>query len=124
MLQFRQCKDKSLLIGPAERADVIVDFTGIPNGTKLILYNDAPAPFPGPDSRYDFYTGDPNQTLIGGAPTTAAGYGPNTRTLMQIEINTAVPQIGPAFSMATLNANLPGAYAQVPGSTPRTPGCV
>jgi FtsP/CotA-like multicopper oxidase with cupredoxin domain len=101
----------SLLIGPAERADVIVDFTGIPNGTKLILYNDAPAPFPGADSRYDFYTGDPDQRLIGGAPTTNAGYGPNTRTLMQIEIVSSIP--GQNFNLATLNTQLPQAYRQI-----------
>ena len=97
---------------PAQRADVIVDFTGIPNGAKLILYNDAPAPAPGGDSRYDYYTGDPNQTLIGGAPSTFAGYAPNTRTIMQIQINSSIGQVGPVFSISTLNAQLPSAYAQ------------
>ena len=37
----------TLLLGPAERADVIVDFSQVPAGSKLILYNDAPAPVPG-----------------------------------------------------------------------------
>ena len=105
-------RNHSLLLMPAQRADVIVDFSGIPNGAKLILYNDAPAPAPGGDSRYDYYTGDPNQTLIGGAPTTFAGYAPNTRTIMQIQINSSIGQVGPAFSMATLNTTLPAAYAQ------------
>ena len=103
---------RSLLIGPAERADVIVDFSTLPSGTKLILYNDAPAALPTPDSRYDFYTGDPDQTLIGGAPPTNPGYGPNTRTLMMIEVNSAVAQVGPAFNQANLNSQLPLAYAQ------------
>ncbi len=75
----------ALLLGCAERADVIVDFSNYTNKT-LILYNDAPAGFPGADSRYDFYTGDPDQTNIGGAPSTKAGYGPNTRTIMQIKV--------------------------------------
>ena len=105
-------KNHSLLLMPAQRGDIIVDFTGIPNGAKLILYNDAPAPAPGGDSRYDYYTGDPDQTLIGGAPTTFAGYAPNTRTIMQIQINSSIGQVGPAFSLATLNAQLPAAYAQ------------
>jgi FtsP/CotA-like multicopper oxidase with cupredoxin domain len=105
-------RNHSLLLMPAQRADVIVDFSGIPNGAKLILYNDAPAPAPGGDSRYDYYTGDPNQTLIGGAPTTFAGYAPNTRTILQFQINSSIGQVGPAFSQATLNAQLPGAYAQ------------
>ncbi|HEX2779112.1 MAG TPA: multicopper oxidase domain-containing protein [Gemmatimonadaceae bacterium] len=36
-----------MLLAPAERADVIVDFTGVPAGTKYILYNDAATPFSG-----------------------------------------------------------------------------
>jgi spore coat protein A len=37
-----------LLMGPAERADVIVDFTNIPVGTEIYLVNDGPdAPFGG-----------------------------------------------------------------------------
>jgi spore coat protein A len=38
-----------LLISPAERADVIVDFTGVPLGTQILLTNDAKAPFPNGD---------------------------------------------------------------------------
>ena len=101
----------SLYIGPAERADVIVDFSGIPDGTKLILYNDAPAPAPGFDDRYDFYTGSPDWTSIGGAPPTLAGYGPNTRTIMQIQINTSLGNTGP-YNLANLNTALPRAYAK------------
>ena len=73
-----------LLLGPAERADVIVDFSQYA-GQTLILYNDAPAPVPAFDSRTDYYTGDPDQTMAGGAPSTMPGYGPNTRTIMQIK---------------------------------------
>ena len=36
---------------------MIVDFSNVPAGAKLILYNDAPAPVPGFDPRYDYYTG-------------------------------------------------------------------
>ena len=39
-------KIKSLLVAPAERPDVIVDFKEYA-GKSIILYNDAPAPFPG-----------------------------------------------------------------------------
>ena len=38
---------------------------------------------------YDYYTGSPNQMDAGGAPTTQPGYGPNTRTVMQIRVGTA-----------------------------------
>jgi len=81
----------SLLIGTAERADVIVDFSQYA-GKTLILYNDAPAPFPANDTRYDYFTGIAGQEDIGGAPETQPGYGPNTRTIMQIRVSgTAIP---------------------------------
>jgi len=35
-----------LLLAPGERADVIIDFSGIPVGTRFILDNNAKAPFP------------------------------------------------------------------------------
>ena len=79
---FGNATQYNLLLGSAERADVIIDFTRVPVGSKLILYNDAPAPFPGGDPRNDYFTGDPDQTSIGGAATTPPGFGPNTRTLM------------------------------------------
>jgi PKD repeat protein/FtsP/CotA-like multicopper oxidase with cupredoxin domain len=101
----------SLYLGPAERADVIVNFTGIPEGTKLILYNDAPAPNPAFDPRYDYYTNDPDQTDSGGAPTTVAGYGPNTRTIMQIQINSAAGGSTDAtYREGQINTDLPLAY--------------
>jgi FtsP/CotA-like multicopper oxidase with cupredoxin domain len=87
---FGNVENHALLIGTAERADVIVDFSAFA-GQTLILYNDAPAAFPALDPRYDYYTDDPDQTDSGGAPTTLAGYGPNTRTIMQIRVGTASP---------------------------------
>jgi spore coat protein A len=33
---------KQLLMAPAERADVIVDFTGVKQGTELYLINEGP----------------------------------------------------------------------------------
>ncbi|MGI6209727.1 MAG: multicopper oxidase domain-containing protein [Anaerolineae bacterium] len=77
--------DHSLLLAPTERADCIVDFSAFA-GKTLILYNDAPAAFPARDPRYDYYTGDPDLTEIGGTPTTQPGYGPNTRTVMQVRV--------------------------------------
>jgi FtsP/CotA-like multicopper oxidase with cupredoxin domain len=95
----------SLLLGPAERADVIVDFSGCPVGSKLILYNDSPAPIPGFDPRLDYYTGDPDQRSTGGAPPTVAGWGPNTRTMMQITVS------GTVHTNPNLLANLQTAFA-------------
>jgi FtsP/CotA-like multicopper oxidase with cupredoxin domain len=92
----------SLLLGPAERADVIVDFAQYA-GKTLILYNDAPAAFPARDPRYDYYTGNPDLTDTGGAPPTMAGYGPNTRTVMQIKVAPAPEGTQPAaFALASL----------------------
>jgi spore coat protein A len=79
----------NLLLAPAERADVVIDFSGVSSGQTFILYNDAPAPFPGGDPRNDYFTSDPDQTAFGGAPTTLQGFGPNTRTLMKIAVTTA-----------------------------------
>jgi FtsP/CotA-like multicopper oxidase with cupredoxin domain len=75
----------SLFLMPAERADVIVDFSAFA-GKTLILYNDSPAPVPAGAAPYDNYTGDGNLMDSGGAPNTQPGYGPNTRTIMQIQV--------------------------------------
>ncbi len=90
----------SLLLGPAERADVIVDFSQYA-GHTLILYNDAPAAFPARDPRYDYYTGNADLRDTGGAPSTLPGYGPNTRTIMQIKI--ANVSASPPFDLTTLH---------------------
>ncbi|MHB0976304.1 MAG: hypothetical protein ACYC1U_03815 [Candidatus Aquicultorales bacterium] len=96
---FGLVSDHALLLGTAERADVIVDFSDYA-GETLILYNDSPAPFPALDPRYDYYTGNPNQTDIGGTPSTIAGFGPNTRTIMQIRVKPLAP--APAYDLTTL----------------------
>jgi FtsP/CotA-like multicopper oxidase with cupredoxin domain len=101
--------DHALFLGPAERADVIIDFSKVPRGAKLILYNDAPAPVPGFDPRLDYYTGDPNMTDTGGAPTTLAGYGPNIRTIMQFRV--AGGPAAAAFDVNALDAIWPAVYA-------------
>jgi len=79
----------NLMLAPAERADIVIDFAGL-EGQSFILYNDAPAPFPGGDSRNDYFTGNADQTGIGGAPPTMLGMGPNTRTLMRFVVGAAV----------------------------------
>jgi len=61
----------NLLLGPAERADLLIDFAHVPVGSRLILYNDAPAPFP---------SGDPVNDYVN------VGVGPDTRSMMQIRV--------------------------------------
>ncbi len=89
----------TLILGTAERADVIVDFSAFA-GKTLILYNDAPAPFPAIDPRYDYHTGSTDLTGIGGTPSTQPGYGPNTRTIMQIRV--AAAPVAPAYNVSAL----------------------
>ncbi len=106
-------------LGTAERADTVIDFSQFA-GQTLIMYNDGTAPVPGGDPRYDYYTGNADQTAAGGAPGTLAGYGPNTRTLMQIRVaatlaNGAAPEAAydPTGSGGALATELPKAYAAV-----------
>jgi spore coat protein A len=52
-----------LLVGPAERADVVVDFTGLPEGTEVFLINEGPdEPFGGGVPGVDFPFADPATT--------------------------------------------------------------
>ena len=103
----------NLLMAPAERADLIIDFSSVPVGSNLILYNDAPAPFPMGDPRNDYFTGCPDQTAIGGAPSTQPGMGANTRTLMQFRIVKLSGAADPMTFQTTIDAlseALPVAY--------------
>ncbi len=72
---------EELLMAPAERADVIVDFTNIPEGTEIVLFNLGPdEPFGGGIPGVDFDPADPSSTGVvmkfivgpsnGGDPTT------------------------------------------------------
>ncbi len=90
----------SLLLAPAERADVIVDFSRFA-GQTLILYNDAPAAFPARVPSYDYYTGAPDQSPVGAA-NILPGYGPNTRTIMQVVVSNT--PAAPAFNLTALRA--------------------
>ncbi len=98
----------NLLLAPAERCDLLIDFTDVPTGSTLILYSDAVAPFPAAsgDPRNDYYTGDPDYTdatknpdgLSGGAPPTQPGFGPNTRTLMQFRVQGLTVAASPSLN--------------------------
>ena len=99
----------ALWLAPAERADVIVDFSGF-QGQTLILYNDMLAPVPAFDVRYDYFTGpDADQTSTGGAPGATPGFGSNTRTLMQFVVTNDAPA---AFDITALQA----AFVTTPSS--------
>lgn len=107
-----------LLLAPAERADLIVDFTAVPAGSTLILYNDAPAPFPRGDARYDYYPQNPK------TPSSLPGFGPNTRSLLQIRV---VAKSDPADPPITLPSTFdrsqldPFIVTQTPGVPTENP---
>ncbi|DAC72618.1 MAG TPA: hypothetical protein DSN98_04350 [Thermoplasmata archaeon] len=82
--------DHALALTPAERADVIIDFSQFA-GKTIILYNDGPAAWPAADPRNDYFTGSMDNTAMGGAPTSQPGYGPNTRTILQFRVNNTTP---------------------------------
>jgi FtsP/CotA-like multicopper oxidase with cupredoxin domain len=96
-----------LMLGNAERADVVVDFSQYA-GKTLIVYNDSGAPVPAADPRNEYFPGVGDQSATGGAEDTVNGYGPNSRTLMQIVVRAATP--APALNEAALDAEIKTAY--------------
>ena len=101
--------NKTLFLGPAERADAVVDFSAYA-GKTVVLYNDAPAPVPAFDPRNDYYTAGPDNTAMGGAPSTLVGMGPSTRTIMVFKVSAGTPAPLPANYLTTLTTNLGNAY--------------
>ena len=67
------------ILGPAERADILVTFKAPGN---VILYNVAGSPFPGGAPIFDWYLGNKNTPV-----ETTAGFGPNTRTIMRFAVS-------------------------------------
>ena len=89
----------SLVVAPAERPDIIIDFSRHRN-QSIILYNDAPAPFPVGAPVNDYFPlfnvkGNPINAL------TPAGFGPNSRVLMRFDVGSTVS----APTDITLNIN-------------------
>lgn len=74
----------NMLLGPAERSDFIIDFTG-QEGNEFILYNDAPGPFPGGPPTTDFYLGNPLNPV-----QPAVGTGPDTRQILRFRVSNVV----------------------------------
>jgi len=80
----------NLLLAPAERADVIIDFTG-QAGKEFIVYNDAPGPFPAGPATTDYFLGNPGNPI---QPTTIRDKvtrekwptGPDTRQILRIKV--------------------------------------
>ena len=113
----------NLLLGPAERADVIVDFTGLA-GQEFILYNDAPGPFPVGPPTNDYYLGNPKNPL---QPITVRNKltgqkwstGPDTRQILRIKVVGGAYDPQPAGPI--LNPNLLDPAPLVPYTTTVAP---
>jgi spore coat protein A, manganese oxidase len=97
-----------LIAAPAERYDVLVDFRRF-EGKSVILYNDAPAPFPGGDPLNDYFPGAPNPSGVIMNP----GYGPDSRQIMRFNVIPARGRpdrrlrISPATDLTAGNDPLP-----------------
>ena len=99
-----------LLLAPAERADLIVDFRDIPAGSRLILLSDAPAPYPMGDPVNDDHPGNAE------TPLSRPGFGPNTQTLLQIRVKARVGAANPSIRLpGTLQPTDPFVIVQHPG---------
>jgi FtsP/CotA-like multicopper oxidase with cupredoxin domain len=86
-----------LVIAPGERADILVDFKGLPTGTKIVMTNVAPAPFP------DGVPGDP---LLDPA---TPGFQNTVGQIMQFTVQSAKGFKAKTLP-TTLNPTLKGAY--------------
>jgi spore coat protein A, manganese oxidase len=89
----------NLLLAPAERADLVIDFSNVPVGARLVLYNDAPAPFP---------SGDPINDHV------QSSRAPNTQSLLQFRVVPAVSASDPLDLQGTFQA-LQSALAPLAG---------
>ncbi len=111
----------NLLLAPAERADLIIDFRGF-EGQTIVMYNDAPAPFPTGDIRNDIYPGGPDMSCIGGPATAMPGQGPDTRIVMQFVVSSAgrIREMSFGQTLQALKNALPVAFRDTQPPAPVT----
>jgi spore coat protein A len=88
----------SLVAAPAERPDILIDFRMHP-GDSVVLYNDAPAPFPSGDPINDYFPGLDNGNPVNSG--TPAGFGPNSRVLMRFDVATTASASDPPLLIDT-----------------------
>lgn len=96
----------NLILGNAERADLIIDFTG-KAGKEFVFYNDSPGPFPAGAPSNDYFAGNP------ATPAAVLGGTLDTRNVIRFKIVAAAvadQQIG----LPTLPAMDPPALAGAP----------
>ena len=87
---------EQLLMAPAERADVIVDFTDVPEGTQIFLINEGPdEPFGGGTPGVDFSYADVNTTGQVMRFEVVASTGPDNSTPPASLVLPAIPRVRP-----------------------------
>jgi spore coat protein A len=109
-------KMPGLILAPAERADLIIDFSRQKAGQVFILHNDAPVPFPGGTPLADFFPG--NAALL---TPPLPGFGPNTRTLLQFRVvsGPGVPTLAKLQLPPMEDALVPAGTMQPPAGVAR-----
>ncbi|HWQ88565.1 MAG TPA: multicopper oxidase domain-containing protein [Desulfitobacteriaceae bacterium] len=108
-----------LLMGPAERADVIVDFSAIPAGTSIILQNIGPdEPFQGGVSDVDFAPADPATTGKVMEFRVVAANGADLSTPASQLVLPAITPLGAADNVRQVSLN-EEVSAQLPGVGPK-----
>ena len=112
----------NLLLAPAERADFIIDFSNIPDGTEYVMYNDAPGPFPAGPPTNDYWFGNPKNPVQPLASTAiSAGTGPDTRQILRIKVQKSanfVPDTQPVGNILNPALMDPAPIVGLPAQTP------
>ena len=105
----------TLLIGPGQRADVVIDFSGYPAGTTFTLMNDAGAPYPGGDPVVAGLTDRIMQFVVNGEMVSAAApANPGTDKSALLNNLTNLRPVNPLVKLTDFNGNLaPGVTADV-----------
>ena len=78
-LLARPVAQQKLLLGPGERADIVVDFSKFAPGTKLVMRNDAPTPYDGGDPVDPATTGQVMEFIVDAPLTRSCPTRPSRR---------------------------------------------
>jgi len=105
----------NLLLGSAERADIIIDFTGMADNTEFIMYNDAPGPFPAGPPTTDYFLGNPKNPI-----QPLPGTGPDTRQILRIKVlgPVTIPELQPVLPILNPTFMDPAPLAPIINTAP------
>lgn len=98
---------EALTIGPGERYDVIIDFTGVPSGTTFLLRNNASAPFPNGDPVLPGLTDRIMQFVVNGNMIAQTGEGVGTdKSALPADVRPSNPMVKLTDFAGALAANV------------------